>query len=204
MTTLPTENQVNYQKQLIGEFIILFENLNGIVRFIIPKIIFTSSITERQNKNIETLLEQLTFSPLLNKFDSLIADNYSDFQRLITLNKELSIKSGKLLEIRNTIAHGSYRLGWRDFDGNLSSEYFSLMRSKSTKSGFEKRSMIISINSIEDLIKQVRDLNNSYFRISSIITFINLNQDISAHLDCLENEIHCIKVTKIKYEVIKN
>ena len=163
-----TDEGIEKQKNLIGDFVINFENLNDWMRFIIPGIIFKGNGTTSQNKNIDTLLTDLGAEQLRAKFDSLIHDNFQSYPDFVIRNKELSKKVSQLSNIRNSIVHGSYRLGWKDFQGRLSDDSFSLRHSKPTKNGYEKRSMIISTNDLIELNTNLQKLSSCYNSIHVI------------------------------------
>jgi hypothetical protein len=178
MKTVFTKEGLEKQKALIGEFIILFESLNDTMRFILPKIIFPKHITELQSKNIETLMTDLGAEQLKSKFESLIFDNFYSFPQFTKTNSRLSIKTSELAGIRNSIAHGSYRLGWHNFNGELSDNSFSLRHSKSTKNGYQKRSKIISTDELIELNKTLHEISSCYTLIQSIILLINVENRI--------------------------
>jgi hypothetical protein len=199
----PSSEQIKTQKALIGEFIILFENINEWIRFIIPRIILLNFSDQLGINNIHTLLEGLTSDPLRNKLDSLINDNFSEFATVTLINKKLSKKVTELPQIRNSIAHGTYRLGWEDHVGNLNPEFFSLMHPKATKNGFEKRSKIIEIKTIEKLIFQMKLIMDCYANLTSIITQINLGKnetDITKFITLIENNLKEIGTIELKYK----
>ncbi|WP_127022004.1 hypothetical protein [Flagellimonas beolgyonensis] len=204
----PLKN-INVEKQfmLIGEFIVRFEDINDWIRFLIPRIIFKEDQTELQVKSIESLTESITAYPLRIKLDSIIADNFRNCERLVRLNQRLSSKQEKLPEIRNTITHGSYRLGWKDFSGNLSSETLSIQHGKATKGGFEKRSRIISTIKLEEMNKNLIRVSKSYNYIAAIIRCLNyhdLPNQADKYLDWLEEEINSIEKFKLEEVDILN
>lgn len=194
---------INIQKQysLIGEFVVRFEDINDWIKFLIPRIIFPSEQSDLQLRNINSLTENITAKPLRTKLDSLIADNFPNYPRLSELNNKLSSKIVDLPEIRNTIVHGSYRLGWKDFDGNLSSNTLSIQHSKTTKKGFEKRLKIISTEKLENLNNNIKKVSKSYNYIAGIINCLkyhNLPEQADKYVLWLEDEIKSIKKFKLE------
>ncbi|ADY28197.1 hypothetical protein Celly_0362 [Cellulophaga lytica DSM 7489] len=183
-----TEKGSEKQKALIGDFIIRFESLNDWIRFILPNIIFKKQITELELKNIETLMTDLGAEQLRTKFDSLIFDNFSSFPELSKTNNKLSNKVSELTSIRNSIAHGTYRLGWKDFKAELSDDTFSLRHSKSTKRGYKKRSKIISTKDLIELNELLEKLAFCYKLIHIII------RNLSNHnrIDLAEKNLHAL------------
>lgn len=194
---------INIQKQysLIGEFVVRFEDINDWFKFLIPRIIFPINQSDLQLRNINSLTENITAKPLRTKLDSLISDNFPDYPRLSELNNKLSSKIVNLPEIRNTIVHGSYRLGWKDFDGNLSGNTLSIQHSKTTKQGFEKRSKIISTEKLENLNKNMIKVSKSYDYIAAIIRCLKyhkLPEQAGKYILWLEDEINSIKKFKLE------
>lgn len=195
------------QKALIGEFVIFFEDINDWIRFLIPKIIFKGKIDKTQIKNIDCLTEQLTLEPLKSKFDALIADNFKDLKKLIEINKKLSIKISSFTTIRNSIVHGSYRLGWENFQGILTNNSFSLRHSKSTKKGFEKRAMIVSIDKLKELNLELKKISFCLNLIAAILDThfgYKLEKQTEIYLNLLDNEVNNIKNSKLEYLDIEN
>jgi len=202
-----TDEGFEKQKALIGEFIIRFENLNDWIRLILPKIIFPKVITKTELNNIETLMTDLGAEQLKSKFDSLIFDNFSSFPELSKTNNKLSNKVSELTSIRNSIAHGSYRLGWKDFNAELRDNTFSLRHSKSTKKGYEKRSKIISIKDLIELNEQLNELASCYKLISIIIRNLSYHNRIDLaekNLKLLVNKIDEIDKINLKHLDILN
>jgi len=194
---------INIQKQysLIGEFVVRFEDINDWFKFLIPRIISPINQSDLQLRNINSLTENITAKPLRTKLDSLIADNFPNYPRLSELNNKLSSKIVTLPEIRNTIVHGSYRLGWKDFDGNLSGNTLSIQHSKTTKQGFEKRSKIISTEKLENLNKNMIKVSKSYNYIAAIIRCLKyhkLPEQADKYILWLEDEINSIKKFKLE------
>ena len=173
------------QEALIGRFIISFESINDWIRFIIPVIIFPNGVNEIQRRNIDSLLTDLGADQLRLKFDSLIFDSFSSFHGFIKVNNILSKKVSDLIPIRNSIAHGSYRLGWKNFNLESSNSTFSLRHSKSTKKGYQKRSKIISVDDLDNLIKITDEIISCYHKISVIIKHLNIHKKV----DLAENKI---------------
>ena len=189
------------QKTLIGDFIIQFEHLNDWMRFTIPRIIYGVFPTELKMRNIETLLTDLGAESLKSKFDSLLVDNFQDHPKLIDLNNKLSTKFSSLCNIRNTIAHGTYRLGWKNFNAGMNDESFSIRHSKATKKGYQKRSKIISVAELESLIISVRSLYPCYSHINTYIRCIQKkerNELKERYIKELERLVSSID--KIKFE----
>src|SRR5690606_23397177 len=123
----------------------------------------------KNSKNFDCLTSELTTNPLKSKFDSLLADNFKHLEKLINLNKSLSNKVTKVQEIRNTIVHSSYRLGWKNFNGELDVDTLSIRKSKSTKDGFEKRAMIISTTQLKEYNSDLKKISSCYNLIAAII-----------------------------------
>ncbi len=185
-----TFEENNNQKKLIGEFFINFDYAVSVIPFIIPDILFPNNISKIQQVNVETLLEGLTTNPLIAKFDALLYVNYKNNEKLLKYNSQLSTKIKSISEIRNSFAHGSYRLGWCDFNGKLDKKYFNLKHSKLTKkNGFEKRSNIYNIDEIKKLNTQLLIIYNCYIKISAIINNINENLDYHLLIEQLSNDL---------------
>jgi len=168
MIYLPSEDEMNKQRQLIGEFIIEFEQICGFIRFIILDILYPNA-SKLDNNNVEILLEGLTADPLRKKLESLIFDNYNDDKELINFSKEISKKFESLISIRNSFAHGSILLGRKNLSGESSGNTFLLKHSKTTKEGIDRNSMIIENSNLEYLIEQTRDIYNIYSHIILLI-----------------------------------
>lgn len=184
-----TQEDADKQSKLIGKFFVQFDLTISIIPFMIPQIIYKRDCTNIEKRNIETLLSDLTASSLREKFDSLLADNYSEFTDLIDANKKLSASTAEMAQIRNTFAHGSYRLGWKNFDGELDKDHFSLRHSKATKNGYEKRSKIHNIDQIEKLIRQLLIMQNAYFKLSAIFMLNNGNQKFLEHIEFFKVDV---------------
>jgi hypothetical protein len=202
-----TEKDLERQKALIGDFIIRFERLNDWIRFILPNIIFSKQITKLELENIETLMTDLGAEQLRSKFDSLIFDNFSSFPELSKTNNKLSIKVSELTSIRNSIAHGTYRLGWKDFNAELSDDTFSLRHSKSTKKGYEKRSKIISTKDLIELNQQLEKLASCYKLVYIIIRNLSHHNRIDLagkNLEVLIKKIDEIGKINLKHLDILN
>jgi hypothetical protein len=198
---------IEKQKALIGDFVIQFEHLNDWIRFIIPEILFQMPVPEIDKNNVETLLTDIGAELLRSKFDSLVADNFSDYPDFIECNKKLSNKIANLTTIRNSIVHGTYRLGWKNFQAELSDSTFSLRHSKTTKNGYERRSKIISIEELEFLVQTMRRISACYNSISVIIQNIKVTKRMdlaSKYLTQLENQLESINNPKLKHLDIIN
>jgi hypothetical protein len=195
------ETHINHQKKIIGDFFIKFDSVISMFPFIIPKIIYKKDPTELELRNIETLLCGMTASTLRQIYDSLIVDNYKELTELVRANQSLSKIIEKVTEIRNSFAHGSYRLGWEDFHGNLHKDYFSLRHSKATKNGYEKRSCIFKISQVEQLIKQLVNIEDAYLNMSIIFFLHREEKEIDSHILRLIESIN--KIDKIEFEPIK-
>ncbi|KYG72090.1 hypothetical protein EV198_0140 [Roseivirga ehrenbergii] len=195
-----TEIDIQTQYALIGEFVVRFEDINDWLRFLIPKIIFPDKQSKLQTQNIGSLIENITADPLRSKFDSLISDSFTAYPKLSQLNLKLSSKIVELPQIRNTIVHGAYRLGWKDFEGNLSSDTLSVQHSKATKKGFEKRSKIISTKTLENLNRDMIKVSKSYNYIGAIIDCLNhhnLPEQADKYLIFLDKEIDSFNKMKL-------
>ncbi len=188
---LPTEEEIKNQAALIGAFIINFEKVCAFIRFIILKICYPN-YTKLENNNIEILLEGVTSEPLRKKLEALVYDNYQEEEELIKLSNLVSKKFSELVQIRNSIAHGSMLMGYAGFDGELSSDTFLLKHSKSTKQGIDRNSMIIKNSSIEFLIKQTRLIDNAYSELCVLI-----DKDIEPENKALHIEQFRLKAEKI-------
>ena len=164
------------QRALVGEFVMRFENLNDWMRHIIPMIICENVDSKIQVRNIETLLADVTSEQLRSKFESLIFDNFSAYPKFINANKVFFKRTSDISKIRNSIVHGSYRLGWMNFVGEVSAETFSLRHSKATKGGYEKRSKIISNESLINLNGNLQKMGNSFNHIAVIVRLIMINK----------------------------
>lgn len=202
-----TEEGKEKQKALIGEFIINFENLNDWMRFIIPSIILKENLSNVNIKNIETLLTDLAAESLRSKFDSLIYDNFKSFPDFVNTNKILSKKVADLNQVRNSIAHGSYRLGWKDFEGGMSDESLSLRHSKPTKSGYEKRSKIISTSDLIELNENLLKVSSCYNSIAIIIRNIYVHKNKIQAIKFIEKlslQVNNINKLKLDYLDILN
>lgn len=187
-----TKSDEDYQSKIIGEFFVYFDMAISVIPFGIPKIIYKRNYTELEKRNIQTLLSGMVASSLKISFDSLLADNYKELPELIKINDNLSKSLDKITEIRNSFAHGSYRIGWKDFDGNMDKDFFSLRHSKATKKGYEKRSGIYKISQLENLINELRIMQKSYLLIFTIITLKNQNQDFNMYMDILRETLKSI------------
>jgi hypothetical protein len=196
-----TQEDADNQSKLIGKFFVQFDQTISIIPFMIPKIIYKRNCSNIEKRNIETLLSDLTASSLREKFDSLLADNYSEFTDLIEANKKLSTSLAEMAQIRNTFAHGSYRLGWKNFDGELDKDHFSLRHSKATKNGYEKRSKIHNMEQVEKLIKQLLIMQNAYFKLSTIFMLNNGNQQFLEYIEIFKVDVS--KIGKVQFSTIK-
>ncbi|MCK4664711.1 MAG: hypothetical protein KAT68_17710 [Bacteroidales bacterium] len=199
MTYIPTKDEIKNQNALIGEFIICFERICAIIRFVILRICYPD-YNMIQNNNIETLLEGLTSDPLRKKLEALIYDNFPKESDLLSLNKNLSNKFYKMITIRNTIAHGSMMLGRKSFDGKLSADTFLLKKSKITKTGIDKNSIIVNIASIQRLIKQAHFINNAYSQLWVLIDSNIKEKKKESHLERLKEQIDNIGTIKFDFE----
>jgi len=202
-----TKEGLEKQKALVGEFVIHFEDLNDWIRFLIPRIIYKKFDNDLQLRNINCLTEGLSSDQLRNKFDSLIADNFKDLKKFIKVNQELSTKTAQFTTIRNSIVHGSYRLGWKNLNGEMNDSSFSLKHSKSTKKGFEQRSMIISIENLKELNQQLKLISYCYNLIASVRdthwNYENLEQT-EKYVDLLDKEVKKLKKPKLEHlEILK-
>jgi hypothetical protein len=184
-----TQEDADNQTALIGKFFVQFDQAISVIPYNIPQIIYRRQCTIIEKRNIETLLSDLTASSLREKFDSLLADNYSEFPELIKFNKKLSSTVAEMSQIRNSFAHGSYRLGWKNFDAELDKSHFSLRHSKATKSGFEKRSKIYNIEQVEKLIRQLLIIQNAYFKLSAIFMLDNGGQSFLEHIEFFKVDV---------------
>lgn len=188
-----------YQKQLIGEFFVEFDQLISTLPFLIPKLVFNQDMNGLVKSNIETLICSFTASQLLSVYDSLLKDNIEPLvPELIKMNNALSKETVRLVEIRNEFAHGAYRIGWKNFEGELDKGTFSLRFSKATKRGFEKRSRIYAIKSLSEIIKKMRLLKDAYLRIASILSLYYSGQSILEQLENLESIIKSIGTVEFK------
>lgn len=204
-----TKEEIEKQKALIGEFVIRFEDINDWIRFIIQHIILKDiePVYELLSKNIETLLSDITAEPLRSKFDSLIVDNFNDYPELIKFNNLLSNKLQDLTTIRNSLVHGSYRLGWKNFQGEVSSNTLSLRHSRPTKRGFEKRSKIFLTTELSKLNHTLIQIAGCYNSIQVIIGFIKTgmeNDSINELIQNLGQEINSIEKIKLSHIDILN
>ncbi|MGY5849190.1 hypothetical protein [Salegentibacter sp. F14] len=192
---------IENQKKLIGEFVILFEDINDWIRLLIPEIVLQNSANYQQKKNVETLLTDLTAEPLKSKFDSLIFDNFSEFPELINTNKKLSKKVSNLNIIRNSIVHGSYRLGWKNFEGELSDQTFSIRHSKTTGKGYQKRSKIFRTSDLINLNKNLRKISGCYNSLAVIILHSNIFKQKNNAEEQIKNFQECVEeIENIKLE----
>lgn len=196
-----TQKDYDYQTKLIGDFFVRFDQAISVMPFLIPQIIYKKRCSAIERRNIDTLLSEMTASSLRNKFDSLLADNYSDFPELIRANTELSSAASKIAEIRNSFAHGSYRIGWKNFEGKQDKNHFFLQHSKATKKGFDKRAKIYHIDQIKRLNQQLWTLYNAYIKFGAIFLLQNKNQSILDHIEFIKSDIK--DIGKIQFSSIK-
>lgn len=91
-------------------------------------------------------------------------------------------------------------MGWKDFDGNIDKDYFSLRHSKATKSGYEKRSWSYKISQVEQLIKQLQNINNAYLLMNTIVFLHSQEEEIDSHIANLTESIP--KIGKIEFKPI--
>jgi len=199
MVYIPTKEEIQNQKALIGDFIIRFEQTCARIRFAILRICYPNW-TVIQNNNIETLLEGLTADPLRKKLEALIFDNFPNEHEILSQSKKLSDKFEKVIPIRNSIAHGSMLIGWNNLEGKLSADTLLLKHSKSTRSGIDRNSMIINIKSIEKLIIQTQLIESAYS-----ILYVLTDEDINAenkelYLNQLKEMIDKIGTIKLDFE----
>jgi len=201
-----SKEEIDFQKQLIGDFFIQFDSAISFIPQIIPRIIFPINLDYQKGRNIENLLAGMTADVLKSKLDSLVVDNYPKETKLFELNSKLSNKVSEIIEIRNSLAHGSYRLGWINLKGDYHKDTFSLRHSKSTKkNGYEKRSKIHHIEELQQLIQQLHIINNSYSKICSIIMLINDGRDDGSRLiKQLEEDLKNIGKIKFSHLEILN
>lgn len=199
MSNIPTMDENKVQKALIGDLIIEFEQISAFIRYIILIICYPNH-TLIQNNNIETLLEGLTSDPLRKKLEALIYDNYSECLELLELNKKLSDKFNLMIQIRNSIAHGSLLIGWKNFNGELSADTFLLKHTKTTKTGIDRNSKIINIKSIERLNKQMQTINSAYSNLCVLINKDISNENRELYLKRLKNLIDKIGSIELNFE----
>ncbi|MBE9467888.1 MAG: hypothetical protein IMY72_06135 [Bacteroidetes bacterium] len=197
MIYIPTENELNKQKSLIGEFVIRFEQICALIRLMILEVCYPN-YTKLQNNNTETLLEGLTSDPLRKKLEALIYDNFPNDDEMLLLNKKISDKFNKIIPIRNSIAHGSMLMGWKNFKGELSADTFLLKHSKTTKKGIDRNSKIINIKSIEKLIKQINWIDIYYSTLYILIDRNKTKKDKEQYLNRLKKDID--KIGKIELD----
>ena len=200
MNNIPTNDEIENQKALIGEFIINYEQICSFIRFTIINFFYPDP-TSIQNNNIEILLEGMTADPLRKKLKALIHDNFQSENELLDLNKKLSEKFEQMLSIRNSIVHGSLFLGWNNFNGDLSAETFFLKHVKLTKNGIDKNSMIINVDTIKALIKQIYLINNAYSTLSILTTIKDIEPETKkTYLKYLKDTINNIGQIKLDYK----
>ena len=195
------QEDINYQHKIIGEFFVSFDKAISTIPFTIPKIIYKRECSKIELRNIETLLHEMAASTLKNTFDSLVADNYGKFPDLIKANSTVSKKMGEIIEIRNSFAHGSYRLGWKNLDGKIHKDFFSLRHSKATKKGYEKRSGIYNISQVENLIKQLLTIDHSYILMYTIFTQDSLEQETNSLIESLTKNVE--EIGKVEFKPIE-
>jgi len=199
-----TQEDFNYQNKVIGEFFVQFDLAISTIPFTIPRIIYKRSHSNLELRNIETLLAGMSANQLKAIYDSLIADNYKDLPELIKANKILSTAVDKITEIRNSFAHGSYRLGWKDLNGNIDKNYFSLRHSKATKSGYEKRSWIFKLTQVQKLIDQLRIINSSYTSMNAVFHLHSQSQKLEPTMSIFLSTVPTIgKIEFIPIEELK-
>ena len=194
----------HYQNRIIGEFFIKFDSAISTIPFIIPQIIYDRHYSNLEQRNIETLLVGMTASSLKTIFDSLLFDNYKSIPELLSENNKISKALAVIIEYRNSFAHGSYRIGWKDLNGNMHKDYLSLRHSKATKDGYEKRSGIYSISQIEKLINQLRTISSSYLLINTILFHIREKYEITNEMETLKTMVSQIGKVELKpIEILK-
>jgi len=196
---IPSDEEIKNQTALIGNYIICFEQISAFLRYIILKICYPN-YSKTQNNNIEILLEGLTADPLRKKLEALVYDNFPEEIELKRLNNELSKKFEKLIPIRNSIAHGTVLICSNGFDGELSSDTFLLKHSKATKTGIDRNSMIINLNSLQKLIKQIRQIDGAYCQLSVLIDKDIKAENKEMRLSILKQKIEEIGIIKLESE----
>lgn len=196
---IPSDEEIKNQTALIGNYIICFEQISAFLRFIILKICYPD-YSKTQSNNIEILLEGLTADPLRKKLEALVYDNFPEEMELRKLNNELSKKFEKLIPIRNSIAHGSILVCYNGFDGELSSDTFLLKHSKATKTGIDRNSMIINLNSLQKLIIQARQIDGAYSQLGVLIDKDINDENKELHLDILKEKIKKIGTIELEFE----
>lgn len=190
------ENQIN-QKAQIGTFIIEFEEVCELIRMIILKMCYLRP-TKIQRLNIEILLEGLTADPLRKKLQALIYDNYPIDSELQSLNKNISGKFLKLIELRNTIVHGVII---KSFGNNLSSDEFIHKHVKMTKNGVDKNIKIVNIKEIENMNKQTRIINGAYIQLLTILDKKSKGEDYGLIIKCTNEELNANADIRLQHEM---
>jgi hypothetical protein len=155
-----------------GKFITTFEQLCYTIRHGIL-VLVEPEYDPQLRTIVDIFLEGITAKPQMEKLYNLFFLKYSGYPDMIDLMKQIKAAFvGKLVPIRNSLAHGviSHGQPQRDNDnleGYMNYSLFSLTHHKASNAGLNKNRQILSIDNL-------RSLNHSMEYLIACLYFIRI------------------------------
>lgn len=154
---LPSEEEINEQNALIGDFLIRFEHICTMIRSGITKIC-NPTYDKEQNANMELLLADVPADLLRLKLEVLIRGNYDSNKDLQQLSAALSKNMASMIPLRNTITHGII------FHGSSSKELEENLSEAELQAG----ALTTKVKTMKSLIEKIVSIDYGY----NVLTFL--------------------------------
>lgn len=163
------EEQTREQYATIGEFIVEFGQL-----FFWHRIALISMLSHRIliNQNIGQIIlgnRVITPEPLLRITESLIGELFGEDDLGITIFNHIKGRYGKLIEIRNDIAHGVMFVGWGNEETVDYSE-FSAFKVSPNKDGYKQKNLPKTAEEILSHIDEIKEVSKLLHRFFGCIS----------------------------------
>jgi len=168
-THIPEGNKKE-QLALIGEFVVSFELICSMIRQNIIYLNNGSSSKDEKKRSIDILLEDLTAYPLNKKVLALFHHHFEGNEELQKLAKQVKNKFEKMIEVRNTIIHGTILTCTKSLFFEKSYDELMLIKPKISSSSYSQNAMKVENKTLQELIRKNKDLYWCFYNLYVILT----------------------------------
>ncbi|MEW7281318.1 hypothetical protein ABW636_22235 [Aquimarina sp. 2201CG1-2-11] len=169
MNTHIPEEKKQEQLALIGEFVVSFELICAMIR---QNIIHLNNGSQNEDvkRSINILLEDQTAYPLNKKALALFHHHFNKDKYLQDLAKKVKIKFEKMIELRNTIIHGTILTCTKSLYFEKSKDDLMLIKPKITGLGYNQNAMKVENKTLKNLIYKNSKIYWCFYNLYVIIT----------------------------------
>ena len=173
-----------------GKFLIAFESICQDLRSTINSMCTTKGVMSKEFTYIEILMHGLTAYPLIEKYRAIFMTKYAEGDSCLEHINTLYKLFLKVVEIRNSLAHGTTSLG----DPHANINNFTLKYPKLNKQGYYSNMAVVEIKSLTELNHQIEKLGVCFRLVKLILSLRKAEREDQDIITRLKEELIIIDI----------